>query len=129
MRPHLLVVCLLWLGVGSGCATLFAPGPDRVPVASNPSGARVQLDSIDVGVTPTVVVMDRKNNLGMVRIEAPGYQPAAVQRAKVFNSIAILNCLGLLPWVVDLASGNHQKFDTTPINVNLVPGQPGAAPP
>jgi hypothetical protein len=111
----------------TGCATLFAGGPDTVQVTSNPPGARVNVDGRDVGVTPMVVTLDRDGNQGLIRLEAPGYQPAVVQRAKTFNTIAILNCLGVLGWIIDLATGNVKKFDDSPINVNLVPG--GAPPP
>jgi hypothetical protein len=115
--------CFVWvlaLSV-SGCATLFAPGPDHVPVDSTPSGAHVLVDSQEVGLTPTTVTLDRKTGRGIITVEAPGYMPSITQRDKAFNSIALLNFLGLVPWVVDLATGNHERFDTTPVRVSLVP--------
>src|SRR5688572_18892729 len=96
----LLPLGLTLMALTSGCATLFAPGPDRVAVNSNPQGARVFVDSQEVGRTPLMVTLDRKLNQGLIRVEAPGYQPAHAQRPKAFNGIAILNCLGLIPWVI-----------------------------
>jgi hypothetical protein len=105
----------------SGCATLFSAGPDQLQVNSNPPGARVFVDNVEVGATPTTVTLDRKNNLGNIRIESPGYQPAVMQRAKKFNTIALLNCLGLLGWIIDLMTGNYEQFDKTPLSIQLVP--------
>lgn len=115
----------------TGCGTLFAPGPDTIPVESSPSGAKVYLDGQHVGQTPMMVTVDRSANTGNIRVEKPGYAPSAVQRSKRFNTIAILNCAGLIWWVVDLATGNHQMFDTTPVLVNLTPeaGATQPAPP
>ena len=109
----------------SGCATLFAPGPDRIAVSSNPAGARVFLDSQEVGVTPLTVSLDRKVHTGSIRLEAAGYQPAAAQRTKSFNPIAFLNCFTIFPWLVDLLTENYQRFDTTPISVSLIPAYGG----
>jgi hypothetical protein len=119
------------MALSSGCATLFAPGPDKLQVNSTPSGARVFLDSQEVGRTPALLTLDRKLHQGVIRVEAPGYQPAIAQRPKAFNGIAVLNCLGLVPWIVDLATGNYEKFDTTPVQVSLVPAYapPGGQPP
>ncbi len=115
-------LALAIVALTSGCATLFAPGPDRISVQSMPAGARVFLDHQEVGVTPMTLALDRKLSRGSIRIEAPGYQPVALQRAKTFNAVALINCLSLIPWVVDLATGNYEKFDTTPISVSLMPG-------
>ena len=48
------------LGSIVGCATLFAPELQPVPVSSEPSGARVFLDGEPVGVTPLTLELDRE---------------------------------------------------------------------
>ncbi|HEY0705378.1 MAG TPA: PEGA domain-containing protein [Polyangia bacterium] len=127
MKSAVLALVLL----SSGCATLFAPGPDRIPVASNPPGARVFVDNQEVGMTPTTIALDRKNNFGSIRIEAPGYQPVALQKMKSFNTIAFINLFSPIHWLVDLITGNYERFDGMPISVNLVPygGEPQGYPP
>jgi hypothetical protein len=114
-----------------GCASLFSSGPDRVPISSNPPGAKVIVDGTEVGVTPTMVTLDRQHSQGNIRIEAPGYQPAMVTRMKSFNNVAILNCLNIIFWGIDVLTGNYQKFDSTPVDVSLVPAsaQPSSAVP
>lgn len=121
MRLIRLAIAFITIVCFAGCATLFASGPDSVQVASTPPGARVTVDGQEVGVTPTAVTLDRGRSQGNIRIEAPGYQPVTVMRSKSFNTTAILNCLNILFWVIDLATSNVNQFDTTPINVNLVP--------
>jgi hypothetical protein len=130
MLRLLLVIAVLSLS-SFGCATLFAPGPDRVSVASNPPGARVFVDNQEVGITPTLIPLDRKNNFGAIRIEAPGYQPVSLQKMKTFNEIAFINLFSPIHWLVDLVTGNYQRFDGMPISVNLVPygGEPQGYPP
>jgi len=115
-----------------GCATLFAGGPDRIQVASAPPGAKVFLDNQEVGATPMVVTLDRERSGGNIRLEAPGYQPATFQRVKSVQGVFWLNlCAGLLGFIVDLATGDYKAFDTSAINVSLIPAQgaPEMAPP
>jgi len=118
----------------SGCATVMAGGPDHVQVASNPPGATVTLNGMPVGRTPMMVTLDRHLN-GLIGIEAPGYAPVVVGRNKDINgwlwvNICVTGALGML---VDWATGDYNKFDETPIFVNLVPGggppPPGYGPP
>lgn len=120
-------LCLL---SATGCATIMAGGPDRVPVSSNPPGAAVFVDNVQVGVTPTVVTLDRGRSQGNIRIEAPGYAPVVIQRGKQINGWFWGNlCLGgLVGMVIDLVTGDVKRFDDTPIGVGLSPG-PGGPPP
>ena len=113
----------------SGCATIFAGGPDRIPVMTNPPGATVFVDNMPVGQTPTIVTLDRTRASGIIRIEAPGYAPVVIARDKGINgwfwvNIVLLSPLGV---VIDLVTGNIHSFDDTPITLGLQPG--GGAPP
>lgn len=118
----------------SGCATIMAGGPDQVTVQSNPPGATVYVDDQPVGQTPMVVQLDRERSRGLIRVEAPGYQPIAIQRSKHINGWFWANlCIGgVIGIVVDLVTGDIKKFDDSPIIVNLAPagyGPPPAAGP
>jgi hypothetical protein len=59
----------------SGCASILNPGPDKVVFKSNPSGATVNLDGIDVGRTPCTVSINRTAFL--VKMRLPGYKEGA----------------------------------------------------
>jgi hypothetical protein len=128
------IATLLVLLSTSACATIMAGGPDRVPVNTNPPGAAVIVDGVQVGVTPTTVTLDRGRSMGNIRLEMPGYAPVTLQRSKEINGWFWANlCLGgVIGIVVDLATGNVKRFDTTPVGVSLVPGgdmPPGPPPP
>lgn len=46
----------------SGCATMFTPGMQDVPVASTPEGAEVFIDGEFVGITPVTVTLIANEN-------------------------------------------------------------------
>jgi hypothetical protein len=112
-----------FVATSTGCATVFAPGPDRVPITSSPAGARVYVDDLLVGQTPAVIELDRDRNQGRIRIEAEGYHPAVLVRGKDIQGWFWCNfCFGgLIGFVVDLATQNYRSFDDTPIAIYLIP--------
>jgi len=117
----MLVMGLMLLMTTPGCATLFAAGPDTIPVQTNPPGAWVYVNSMPVGQTPTTVSLDR-GRPGQIQIYLPGYQPVMMIRSKTLNGWFIVSVLFfLVPIVIDLATGNWQRFDDGPIYLNLMP--------
>jgi PEGA domain len=107
-----------------GCATIMAPGPDRVPVSTNPPGARVFVDDHLVGETPVVVDLDRWHSKGEFQLELLGFEPFHITRTKSINGWFWGNILlggGLIGILVDAAAGNVLRFDDSPISVGLVP--------
>ena len=111
----------------SGCATIFNPGPDLVPVSSRPEGATVRLDGVTVGKTPLILSLPRDSE-GVISFEKEGYQKATVDRDKVVNGTFFVNLGWILIWpavpismLVDLITGNAGKYSTEPLNVELVP--------
>lgn len=133
MRREMAVLVLL---VGApmvmGCGTLIAPGPDLVPVSSDPSGAVVRLDDREAGRTPCIVAVPR-NSEGVFTFDLAGFEIARVDRDKVPNGAALFNVLGgylTLPvfFAIDFFSGNLGKYSTEELRVTLKP-LPGARPP
>jgi len=112
-----------------GCATIMSGGPDHIPIATNPPGASVFVDGVLVGQTPTVVVIDPKANLGNIRIEEQGFMPINIRRYKSINGWFWANiCWAVFPMIVDLATGEYESFDDTPIALGMTPTggyQPG----
>jgi hypothetical protein len=129
------LVALVLLLAFSGCATIMAGGPDRIPVSTNPPGATVFVDNIPVGQTPVMVTLDRQHSSGVIRIEMPGFAPVAIVRTTSINGWFWANlCFGgLLGIVVDLVTGDIKAFDDAPIAIGLTPAYgpppPGAFPP
>lgn len=116
------LAAVLSLGL-AGCATIFAPGPDLVPVDSDPGGARVFLDGRLVGQTPTIVVVQRRD-AGILRVELDGYEPLTLDIDKEFNPPTLLNVF-LMPafWVgfaVDAITQDIGRYPDDPVFVRLV---------
>jgi len=111
----------------SGCATLFAGGPDQIPINTNPAGAYVYLNGEVVGQTPMLLTLDRNRNQADIRIYYPGFQPVQLPRYKHVNGWFFVNLLVWPGFIVDLITGDWQAFDDEPIIMGLMPGQ-GPAP-
>lgn len=109
----------------TGCATLFAGGPDRVLVSSDPDGASVRLDGVPVGTTPCHVDMPRGGE-GVFSFELKGYEEKTLDVDKVVNGITFVNAAWILFWPmvpvslgIDVVTGNVSKYSTDPIFVRL----------
>ncbi len=117
------VLALASLLGSTSCATLMAPGPDRVPVNTNPPGAFVYLNGVVVGQTPTIVTLDR-DRPAQIQIYLPGFQPLVMERSKRFNGWfvgSILLFYAIFPLIIDFATGNYQHYDDEPIAIGLTP--------
>ena len=111
---NLTVILLLGVVVVlSGCATVAHGRFQQVPIASNPSGAAVEVDCgrgpVSAGETPVVVKMPRKAQYCLVTLTHDGYQPATVTFGRHWSGWVWGNLL-LGDWflagaVVDLADG------------------------
>ena len=135
MKVRMLAV-LAGMVASAGCATIMAGGPDRVSVSANVPGATVSLDGQVVGQAPMTVTLDREKSNGLIRIDAPGYNPVVIQRTKHIQGWFWANiCLGgVVGIVVDLVTGDIKAFDDAAVNVALVPATapppaPAAPPP
>jgi hypothetical protein len=109
----------------AGCATVFAGGPDEIPINTNPPGAYVYVNGTMVGQTPTLVHLDRHASSADIRIYYPGFQPVQLNRYKSFNfwTLGDFFILALIfPEVIDFVSGNWQHYDEDPILLGLTPG-------
>jgi PEGA domain len=115
------LAALIGLSVLSGCATMMAGGPDRLPVSTNPAGATVFVDNAQVGQTPLMVTLYRAKPKAEIRLELPGFPPVIITREKSFNGWVLGNLLfgGLLGLMIDAANDNTSKFDDAPIAVGF----------
>src|SRR5512147_1151061 len=115
MRPLVLILLLAF----TGCATIMAGGPDRIPVSTNPPGATVFVDNIPAGQTPLMITLDRQHSSGVIRIELAGFAPVTLVRTTSINGWFWANlCIGgLIGIVVDVVTGDIKAFDDAPIAI------------
>jgi hypothetical protein len=104
----------------SGCATIVKGTTQEIPVTSDPTGARVTVDSSPAGTTPTTVTLSRKQN-HMVVIEKEGYAPESVAVTKSMGGAVAGNILagGFIGWGVDAMSGAQYNLAPNTISVRL----------
>lgn len=122
----LITACTLF----SGCATIVKGTTQVIPVSSDPTGARVTVDSSPAGTTPTTVTLNRKQN-HMVVIEKDGFAPESIAVTKSMGGAVAGNIIagGLIGWGVDAMTGAQYNLAPNTINVRLSTkaDQPGAA--
>jgi len=106
----------------AGCATVFASGPDQIPVMTNPPGAYVYVNGQVVGQTPTMVALERSAP-AQIQIYLPGFQPVVMAKYKSLNGWFIANILFFPLAIVDLVTGDWQRYDTSGIAIGLTPAQ------
>jgi hypothetical protein len=130
-----LVASLLAL-CGSGCATIVKGTTQDIPIASEPSGARVAVDGKSSGSTPTKVTMDRKRS-HMVTLELDGYETENIAVTNSIGGAVAGNIIagGLVGWGVDAMTGAQYNLHPDTVTARLrpktngsVPGAPASAP-
>lgn len=116
------IVACLSLVMFSSCATLFTGTKDVIYFNSNPQGARVFIDGIEVcRATPCQVSVKRTLGTKLAEIKLDDYEAKIVKLDKEFNAVTLLNILlgGLIGLGVDCATGSLMKYDPKVYNVEL----------
>lgn len=109
---------VLITSISFGCATLFTGSSDTVTVNSEPSGAKVYLNGMYMGLTPVSPSLKRDKDYAVI-LKKEGYQDTSANISRSFNLVSILNLGSILCWVVDLVTGAIHKFDTNGITVTM----------
>lgn len=107
----------------SGCATITGgTGPQKIKVASNPSGATVLVDGQPCAMTPTVLCLDRKVE-HRIQLEKDGYTLAEADLKPKINPWIFGNVVvgGLIGVVVDLATDSERRLSPSKVDVHLSP--------
>jgi len=104
----------------SACGALFNGGPANVAFNSNPSGAQIWIDGTNRGVTPATLPL-AKNKSYTVTFKKEGFPDTSYQLdRKISAGYVILDVLGgVIPIVVDAATGSWYVLSTKEVNVEL----------
>lgn len=117
----------------TGCATLFAGSTKTVLVSSHPDGAEVLVEGQMRGVTPLGLQFSGMTKDVRLTLRKPGYRDHHLLATRRFETIAILNCVNVVCWGVDILTGAMWRFDPPEVMVNLQPEAatfaPGSPPP
>lgn len=99
------------------CATIFKGSTDDVNFSSDPSGAKVYVNGMLLGTTPVQLELKSKNSY-TIEFKKEGYETKTVV---LNNSVGagwiVLDVLfGLVPIIVDAATGNWYSLDQEHVN-------------
>jgi len=104
----------------SSCATLFKGSTDAVNFSSDPVGAKVYVNGLLLGKTPFELEL-KSNKTYNLEFKKDGYETRTV---RLNNSVGagwiVLDVLGgLVPVIVDAATGNWYSLDQDHVNAVL----------
>jgi len=103
----------------SSCATLFTRGSDTISFNSDPSGATVYLNGVQLCKTPCLIPIKRELGDTDVQISLEGYETRILSLNKSLNVVSILNLGNLLGWAIDAATGAIMTYDMKQYQVDL----------
>ncbi len=103
----------------TSCATLFTGTRDRLHFESNPSGAVVYIDGLEVGRTPCDVEVRRSLTDKYVEFKLDDYKTRVITLDREFNVVSVLNLGGLWGWAIDAATGSLMKYGRKGYEVSL----------
>ena len=111
----------LFAGMMSSCATIISGGGQRIPIITNPAGAKVTVGGI-TQMTPCTILLARNKGAQQVIIEKLGYAPVTVTLKKTINGWVFGNIVfgGLIGLVIDIGSGNASAFTPKEIDISLI---------
>ena len=115
-----LSIVLLTIFSVSSCATLFGKKLYPLSVNSTPESAEVYVNGERMGMTPLKLELKADKSYS-IEFRKEGYKPVTrIVSSKVGTKWIILDILGgLVPVIVDAATGNWKELDQEIINGNL----------
>lgn len=125
MRKRVGLIVLVSLFGLFGCATLFKGGAQKVETTSSPVKAQVWVNGEYRGDTPLQLKLAVKKEYA-VEFRAEGYQPRVYHlNNRVGAGWVVLDVLaGLVPVIVDAATGSWYQLDQKRIDAVLQAQQP-----
>ncbi|MFW6201466.1 MAG: PEGA domain-containing protein [Gemmatimonadota bacterium] len=111
----------------TACGALFNSGPAQVAVNSTPGGADIFVDGQRMGQTPMILELTKSDN-HTVELRREGYRPLSFNlNRQVSAGYVILDVLGgLVPIVIDAATGSWYTLSESNIEGTLQPDSAGA---
>jgi hypothetical protein len=101
-----------------GCASVAGDNSKIVHVSSKPAGAKVYVNNIPMGTTPTQIAVNNTWSPTLVTFKKKGYEDTNAQVNTAFQPIGILNVLFWPGFIVDAASGNMMKISPESRTIN-----------
>lgn len=110
---------LVFVLLTSSCATIFTGTSDTIRFNSEPQGATIYIDGIEICKTPCSYKVQRSLNNKDFEVKLDGYEARIITLDRQFNPVAILNLGGLIGWAVDAATGSMMKYGRKSYDITL----------
>ena len=117
-NKHLILFIIIILL--SGCGTIIHGSKQDVIIISTPKKAEVNIDGLNVGTTPFLTKLSRKN-IHFVKLDIQGYETYYITLSRkldawIFGNIIIGGIIGI---AVDAATGSMYKLSPGEISADL----------
>lgn len=119
MKSTLFILAMVSTFLMTSCATNFTGTQDTIRFDSNPQGAKVYIDGLEVCKTPCSTPVKRSifNKLAEIKLE--GYETRVITLDRKLNAVSILNLGSLVGWGIDAATGALIKYDRKGYEIEL----------
>ncbi len=107
----------------SSCATIFTGTKDTIGFSTNPQGATVYLNGLEVCKTPCKVNVKRSLLGQDVEIRLKGYNTRVFTLDSEFNVVSVVNLGNLFGWAIDVATGAITKYTRKHYDLDLEESQ------
>jgi|SRR5579864_2532371 len=106
------------------CATIIHSPRQQVAISSTPAGATISIDNKEVGQTPLVTRLARRDE-HVLRIELAGYQPFQATLHRKVSGWVLGNIVfgGLVGLAIDAVSGGMYELRPDQVSAALTSGQ------
>ena len=117
----ILIVVIAFVATLPSCATLFGPKKHPLAVSSDPHGAEVYVNGFKMGKTPIELNLKADKSY-TIEFRKEGFESVTrVVNTKVGAGWIVLDILGgIIPVVIDAATGNWEKLDQDAVNAVLI---------
>lgn len=120
MKNLSFLILLVAIVLSSSCATIMLSTTQEVSISSNPTGALVTNNGLQLGKTPVIADLKRKGNHS-IKIELEGYEPYEVRLARkvsgwVFGNIIFGGIPGL---IIDVITGGMYVLKPEQVQAEL----------
>lgn len=119
MKSKLFILAIASTLFMTSCATIFTGTKDAISFDSNPQGANVYLDGLEVCKTPCITMVKRSLSDKLAEIKLDGYETRVITLDRKFNTVSIINLGSLIGWGIDAATGALMKYDKKGYDIEL----------
>jgi len=113
------IILLIPVLLATSYATIFTGTKDTIVFNSDPSGAKIFIDGLEVCKTPCTTKLKRSLSDKIAEIKLDGYETRVITLDRKFNAVSIINLGSLIGWGIDAATGALMKYDRKGYEVKL----------